>query len=339
MTFTKKITIKDVAELAGTSVATVSRVVNGKDDVAAELELTVQKAIKELNYVPNRAARALVKNKTNNIGIIVNNLHDPFFYDLIRGFEDGSVETNYDVMFCSVVNDDSSVKEKYVRHLSSGLVDAVVLYGSYRTDEKAVRYLVNNPKIELAMIENDIPEVHCNKILIDNYGGAQKAVEYLIGKGHRKIACISGNPIRKVAQDRLNGYVDAMRNNGLAISDDYLKHAFNNKDGYSCMKEILATRNRPSAVFCWDDGVASYAVNACQDEGIQIPQEMAIVGFDNRTMLPEDYRGPRITSVEQPLYRIGKETIELLSSRLASQEKQEPVTKIYETKIVEKETA
>ena len=111
MTFTKKITIKDVAELAGTSVATVSRVVNGKDDVAAELELTVQKAIKELNYVPNRAARALVKNKTNNIGIIVNNLHDPFFYDLIRGFEDGSVVTYYDVMFCIVVNDDCSVKE------------------------------------------------------------------------------------------------------------------------------------------------------------------------------------------------------------------------------------
>ena len=96
----KKITIRDVAEQAGTSVATVSRVINGKDDVAAELESAVRDAIRKLGYTPNRAARSLKNSRTNNIGIIVNNLHDPFFYDLIRGFEDGSVETNYDVMFC-----------------------------------------------------------------------------------------------------------------------------------------------------------------------------------------------------------------------------------------------
>ena len=334
----KKITIRDVAEQAGTSVATVSRVINGKDDVAAELESAVRDAIRKLGYTPNRAARSLKNSRTNNIGIIVNNLHDPFFYDLIRGFEDGSVETNYDVMFCSVVNDNPEAKEKYVRHLSGGLVDAIVLYGSYRTDAQAVEYLLNNPGIELVMIENDIPGVNCNKILIDNYGGAQKAVEYLIGKGHKKIAYISGNPNRKVAVDRLNGYLDTMRREGLLIRDDYILHAYNNMDGYGCMETILKSSDPPTAVFCWDDGVASYAARACKDAGVSIPEQMTIVGFDNRTMLPEDYQGPRITSVEQPLYRIGKETIELLSKRLSNPEKQEPITRIYETRVIEKET-
>ena len=100
----------------------------------------------------------------------------------------------------------------------------------------------------------------------------------------------------------------------------------------------MKSSDPPTAVFCWDDGVASYAARACKDAGVSIPEQMTIVGFDNRTMLPEDYQGPRITSVEQPLYRIGKETIELLSKRLSNPEKQEPITRIYETRVIEKET-
>ncbi|MCI6238362.1 MAG: LacI family transcriptional regulator [Lachnospiraceae bacterium] len=334
----KRATIKDVALTAGISVATVSRVVNNLGVVTPEHEKAVRDAIKQLNYTPNRAARALVKNKTHNIGIIVNNLHDPFFYDLIRGFEDGSIETNYDVMFCSVVNDDPESKEKYVRHLSGGLVDAIILYGSYRTDVHAIECLQNNPNIELAMIENDIPDLSCNKLLVDNIGGAKQAVEYLIANGHRKIAYISGNPNKKVTMDRLNGYVQTMQAHGLEIKDEYIHHVSENILGYQCMKDILKSKEKPTAVFCWDDGVASYAVRACIDEGVSVPGEMSIMGFDNRRIFPQGYRGPDITTIEQPLYQIGKESIELLSKRLSDPNSVEPIRKIYPTRVIEKET-
>ena len=140
----QNVTIREVAKRANTSPATVSRVINNLGNVTPELCRAVKEAIRELDYNPNHAARSLVKRKTNSIGIIVNNLHDPFFYGLLRGFEEGAQQTSYNVMFCSVVNGDAAMKEKYVRLLSNGMVDGIILYGSYLADESAIRYLHEN---------------------------------------------------------------------------------------------------------------------------------------------------------------------------------------------------
>ena len=201
----QNVTIREVAKRANTSPATVSRVINNLGNVTPELCRAVKEAIRELDYNPNHAARSLVKRKTNSIGIIVNNLHDPFFYGLLRGFEEGAQQTSYNVMFCSVVNGDAAMKEKYVRLLSNGMVDGIILYGSYLADESAIRYLHENRMEDYVMIENDIPGLACNKLLVDNVGGARQAVEYLIEQGHKHIAHICGNPNKKVTMDRFNG--------------------------------------------------------------------------------------------------------------------------------------
>ncbi|MCD7737173.1 MAG: LacI family transcriptional regulator [Lachnospiraceae bacterium] len=333
------VTIQEVAQRAKTSPSTVSRVINNLGNVTPELTKTVWEAIQELDYNPNHAARSLVKRKTNSIGIIVNNLHDPFFYDLLRGFEDGALQTSYNVMFCSVVNGDVAMKEKCVRHLSNGVVDGIILYGSYLTDEAAIRYLHENGREDYVMIENDIPDLFCNKLLVDNVGGARQAVEYLIEQGHQRIAHICGNPNKKVTMDRLNGYVDTMRDHGLEVRENYIQHTSSKyTSGYICMKRLLEREDRPTAVFCSDDAIASYAIRAAQDSGLDIPKDLSIIGFDHQAILPDRYRGPEITTVEQPLYTIGKESVCLLSQYLDSKEPLKPVTRLYETNLVVRET-
>lgn len=333
------ITIKDVAKASGVSLATVSRVVNGTDMVSEATKEKVMEAVRSLGYNPNNAARALVSHKTNAIGIVVHNLHDPFFYDLIRGFETGAQQTKYNVIFCSVLGSDIKSKEKYLKYLTNGVVDGIILYGSYLTDESVTRYLKDRNTMKYVMIENDIPDFSCNKLLIDNTGGAQSAIRYLKSKGHHSIAHICGNPNKKVTIDRLNGYLNEMRLAGLEIHDGYIGHTSTDyKSGYERMREMMELPCRPSAVFCSDDAIASYAVRAATDMGLCVPKDVSVIGFDNQTILPDCYRGPRITTVEQPLYQIGYDSVALLSQQLENQKTVTNVRKTYETRIVEKET-
>lgn len=334
----KIITIKDVAEAADVSLATVSRVINKCDNVKPERRDKVLKAIEKLGYLPNQAARSLVKKKTETIGIIINNLHDPFFYDLIKGFETGAQQTSYNVIFCSVMGGDAEVKEKYIRYLNKGVVDAVVLYGSYMSDDMLTRYMTDECPVKYLMVENDLPNFDGNKLLIDNINGARIATRYLIENGHRAIAHICGNPNKKVTIDRFNGFMETMRSAGLEITDGYIQYTMSDYyGGYDCMKRLLQSERRPSAVFCSDDAIASFAVRAAIDMGFRVPQDVSVMGFDNQKILPDKYQGPGITSMEQPLFNIGLDSIKILAEQLNGKS-EENVRKIYETKLVEKES-
>lgn len=335
----KNVSILDVAKEVNLSVSTVSRVINNSDKVKPETKALILDKIKELGYSPNQAARALVKQRTNCIGIVVNNLHDPFFHDLIKGFEMSAQQTSYAVMFCSVLGGDVARKEKYVKYLTNGVVDAVILYGSYLSDKKVVNYLKDINTIDYIMIEADIPELECNKLLVDNKGGARKAVEYLIGKGHQKIAHICGNQERKVAKERLDGYIEAIQNNNQQVREEYIEYISSDyRSGYECMNRLLDLEERPTAIFCADDAIASYAIRAIMARGLRIPEDISVMGFDNQSILPDHYKGPEITSVNQPLYKIGMDSIKILSERLNNEVPMKPVRIIYETEIIEKDT-
>lgn len=327
-----------VAREAGVSPATVSRVINNSGYVSREIRQKVENAIKTLGYVPNNAARALVNKRTNAIGVVVNNLHDPFFHDLIKGFEDGAAETSYNVVFCSALGGDAAGKDRYVKYLTNGVVDGVVLYGSYLSDEPIINYLIDI-KFPLILIENQISGTNINNMLIDNVGGAEKAVNYLISLGHKRIAHIAGNPNRKVTVDRMNGYINAMHRNALNIAPEYIQYVtVDYTSGYEKMKELMLFDHRPTAVFCGDDAIACYAVLAAMDLGLKIPDDVSVMGFDNQTILPKGYKGPNITTVAQPLYKIGKDSILFLTDVLAKDEQMDPINKIYSTEIVVKET-
>ena len=329
-------TIRDVATAAGVSLATVSRVINSPENVKEERRKLVEQAIEKLGYTPNQAARALVKRQTDTIGIIVNNLHDPFFHDLIRGFENGAQQTSYNVIFCSVMNGDVAVKEKYIRYLNNGVVDGVVLYGSYLSDTELTRYMGDEGNVKYLLIENDLPNLDCNKLLIDNVNGARTATQYLIDHGHTNIAHVCGNLNRRVMIDRFNGFVDCMRQNGLELREGSIQYTMADyRSGYNSMRTLLELTDRPTAVFCSDDAIASFAVRAALDMGLRVPEDISVMGFDNQLILPEKYAGPEITSMEQPLFAIGCDSIRLLVDQLSGNIKSS-FKKIYQTKVVEK---
>jgi DNA-binding LacI/PurR family transcriptional regulator len=336
----QKATIKDVAKLAGVSLSTVSRVLNDTRNVNPILKETVLDAIKTLNYNPNQAARSLVRKTTGCIGIVVSNLHDPFFSDLVKGFELGGELSGMNIVFCSALKNahDGTGRDRYVKFLTNGIADGVILYGSYLTDSSIVEYLTSLDSLKYMVIENEIPGIDCNKILIDNIGGTETAIDYLYQKGHRNIGCIIGDPNRRSILDRYNGFMNGIHKNNLKIKKDCIQYAYDDDDCRQRTLELISSENRPTAIFCSDDHYASLAIETIFAQGLNVPEDISVIGFDNRSVPNPHYSGPRITSIEQPLLEIGKDSVLMLASQLNADGKVSPINKIYQTKLVEKQT-
>lgn len=333
------VTIKEVARRSGVSLATVSRVLTNSRPVQPELRERVLEVAHELGYVPNTAARALVKRRTDAIGVVVNNLHDPFFHDLICGFEAGAARTDYNVVFCSAIGRERQHKQRYVHYLSNGVVDGIILYGSYDSDEALVREL-HAAHFPFFLIESSVDGIRANNLLIDNAGGVYNAVRYLYARGHRRIAYIAGRPEKRVCVERLNGYFRAMQDTGLGIPEGYVQYIEKDSgDGRLLMARYLAlpAAMRPTAVLCYDDAAASHAIRYALEQGVHVPQDISVMGFDNQTIPPDGYKGPAITTVAQPLYEIGFDSMILLAQILRG-ERDDVIVKQYQTQIAEKES-
>lgn len=333
------VTIKEIGKLAGVSPTTVSRVLNNSRAVQPEIYEKVLAVAEQMGYTPNTAARALVKKGTNAIGVVVNNLHDPFFHDLLLGFEYGALKSDYHVVFCSVMGKSMEEKRKYVSYLSNGVVDGVILYGVYLFDEEFIRGLYSTGFPTL-LIENNVEAVQAHTFSIDNQQGVYAAVEFLFQHDHRRIAYIAGKQDKAVCVERLLGYREAVRALGLEAREDYVSFIEEgSEDGWPIMDAFLSmpAQVRPTAVLCYDDAVASHAIRCALKRGVRVPRDISVMGFDNQTIAPSGYTGPAITSVAQPLYEIGYDSIVLLSEYLRG-DRRERISKTYQTSIAVKET-
>jgi LacI family transcriptional regulator len=330
-------TIKDVSRIAGVSLATVSRVINGASNISDKTRERVMEAIKSVGYKPNNLAKALVQRKTNTIGVVVNNLHDVFFHDLIKGFESGTNDTNYNLVFCSAYGNTYNNRFQYVRYLSQGVSDGIILYGSYFSDESLIKDLTasNTPFV---LVDSDVAGNKVNSLLIDNVNGACSAVDYLISLGHRDIAFIAGDPNKKDLMDRMSGYTYAMQRRSLLIRDGYIQHTTRDYHTASdCMHNLLAIADRPTAVFCANDAIASFAIKAAMEDGFNVPRDISVIGFDNQSYLPDGYGGPLITTMSHPLFQLAVDSIDMLIEILNNPQT-EPRTVLYPTEVVEKES-
>lgn len=331
------ITIKEIARKAGVSPATVSRVLTNCRPVQTELRERVLKVAEECGYSPNTAARSLLKKQTNAIGVVVNNLHDSFFHDLILGFESAAMESEYNIVFCSVMGKSEQEKQSYLRYLRNGVVDGIILYGTYHFDERFIRE-VHTSGFPLVLIENRVAGVDTHSLLVDNRQGVYNAVRYLHRYGHRRIAYIAGKPNKSVCIERLEGYQEAMRDLRLGPDERYIRSLENGRqDAAAFMKAFLSMdeRERPTAVLCYDDATAACAIDCAQALGFSVPEQISVMGFDNQTIPPSGYSGPAITSVSQPLFEIGFDSVLLLSQFLRG-ERKERISRTYATSIAEK---
>lgn len=308
-------TIRDVAEKAGVSIATVSRVINNQISVSPDTRKKVQKAIKDLNYQPNYLGRNLRRAKTKMILVILQNISNPFYSKVVRGIEEMGHQNGYNIMICNT-DSDPDRERTYLELMVNRLVDGVILM---------------EPEIdgyELSEISKDFPVVQCceykedvdvSHISIDNIKAGYTAVKHLISLGHSRIGMVSAYNRLLSAQQREEGYRNAILEAGLEYDSDLIKMgSYGYTGGLRATKELLEMEDRPTAIFAISDITAIGAIRAIKEKGLQVPDDIAVVGFDN-TSIASMY-DPRLTTISQPRYDMGKISMEVLLKLIKNKE-------------------
>jgi LacI family transcriptional regulator len=303
----KATTIQDVARESGVSVSTVSRVLNDKDDVAPETYQKVQDVIAELGYTSSLAARSMRSRRTNVIGLILPDVEDPFTIQVMRGVNRAIMELDYDLIAYtggSIRRHSSAEREQYyVSLLNGSITDGVIIVAPAATGfSTTAPVVVVDPN-------NDCPD--CPAVIATNHTGALEAMEYLIDLGHTRIGYIGGRPDLQSAQQRQQGYEDALCQAGIALDAELIVVGdFSTETGRLCTRQLLSLPEPPTAIFAANDQSAFGAIEAAHAAGLSVPGDLSVVGFDNT---PEAaYFQPALTTVDQFMDRMGYVATEML---------------------------
>lgn len=326
--------ISDVARRAKVSRTTVSRVLNGKDDVNEETRRRVLEAIKELNYRPSALARSLVKQKTDTIGVILSDITDPFFSRIIQGAEDVAYKFGYGIVYASM-RWDPEIKHNYVSFLRNGRVDGLIMMGHTVGNEDYVREMVED-KFPLVLVEYWIENLKANFISIDNKGGGYLATRHLLGLGHRRIAHVAGHKNAQVSQERLAGYRQALEEAGKLYDESMVVYSdFTTEGAIPVAKKLLSLPERPTAIFAANDLMAYGVIHAARELGLRVPQDLAVVGYDDIELA--SLVTPPLTTIHQPRYEIGSMAAWSLIQQIENKEMQPTVTE-FKTNMVIRES-
>jgi len=299
--------MSDVAKLANVSPATVSRVLSHPELVSVKTRKKVMEVIKQVNYKPHLVARQFRTQETKIILVVVPDITSAFFSKVLRGIEHVAIEHGYQVILGDT--EDTVEREKeYVNLLLQKQADGMVLLTA-RLNKKSLEEISKNYPIVLAC--EYIDGLNIPTVSIDNISSAIKATEHLINLGHTKIAHITGSINVVLSRDRLRGFQQAMLSHNLEVESVYIQEGDSSfESGYQQMLKLLALEEPPTAVFAFNDDMAMGAIKAAKERGITIPDDLAIVGFDNIKM--SSIIEPNLTTVDQPKYEIGKKAMELL---------------------------
>ena len=297
------ITIKEVAELAKVSQATVSRAINNHPTVKDANRKKVFDAIEQLGYKPNAFAQALASSRSNSIGMLVGSLDGPFYGPLMHHTEDTIRQNNNHLIVTS--GQESHTKEKdSIEFLRSKRVDGFILHSDKLSDDELIDVVKNTPAT--IILNRYIPDIADNCIFIDNELGGYLATKHLLDHGHTHIACITGQLSKGDSRDRLQGYRLALAEAGIDYNPSYVIEGRFDHDGtHERTRRLLDRASEITAVFCQNDNIALAVYDVAAERGIVIGKELSVVGFDN------DYHSahirPRLTTVNFPVEEMGRE--------------------------------
>jgi LacI family transcriptional regulator len=305
-------TIIDVARSAGVSAATVSRVLNGNSRVDPQLVAAVERVVKDLGYRPNRVARSLRLRHNRVWALVISDVRTgPFFADVVRGVEDGAYEAGYPMFLCNA-DEDPSKEAVYLQLALAENVAGVILTPSGPSTDLGP---LVDAGIHVVLADRRLPGSQADSVVTDNVGGARQAVDHLLANGYRRIACIAG-PLRvTTGSDRLRGYRLALEEAGRKVNPSLVRSGdFREPGGRRAMEELLEQRPRPDAVFICNNRMAAGALQVIEEAGLALPDDIAVVGFDEIVWAPLLRTG--LTTVGQPAYDLGHESARLLLSRI-----------------------
>lgn len=320
-------TIYDVGRLAGVSRSTVSRVINSKSEVDPKTAELVWEAVKKLNYHPNASARALVRRKTDMIGVMLADVSDPFYERIVKGIESVVSERNMGVVYYNSYDNLDDHKLIISSALESSQVDGLIVVGSNLGDHKTLSELIGEG-LPIAFIERYFSDAKIICAVCDNILGASIAVEYLLELGHRRIGCIAGDLSRQTAIDRLIGYKNVVKKYGLPLNEELIVPGdFQHASGYWGMKQLVALPDRPTAVFASNDMMAMGAIFAIKESGLSVPEDISVIGFDNITFASMIY--PQLTTMHQPLFEMGVLTARGLIEHITFGDQSEIIKQVF----------
>jgi LacI family transcriptional regulator len=299
------VTIREVASRAGVSIATVSRVFNNSDPVDQGTRERVKKAAVELRYVPNVLGRSLSMRRTDSIGLLLPDLFGEFFSEIIRGCDQTAQRNHYQLLVSSSHNSRKQIETAL--RMMRGRVDALVIMSPHINAETLNENLPRT--LPVLLLDCRVESNGFDSLNIDNVKGAAAMTKHLLSHGHTRVAIIKGTEGNVDAADRLKGYCLAMQESGIA-PDERLQAAgdFTEASGYAAVKSLLAVTPGPTAIFASNDSMAIGALSALRDEGIQIPEQMALAGFDDVPI--GSYLSPALTSVHVGINDMGILAIE-----------------------------
>jgi len=334
-------TIVEVAKRAGVSIATVSNVIRGTRRVSPKLTEQVRAAIRELNYSPNEIARSLKVRQTRMLAMVLPDITNPFFPEIIRGAEDTAFERGY---FLMTANTDEQIgrERRIVAALRSYRVDGVLLASASGTDTTHLKSTLD-AGVALVCLDRTVPGVKTDAVLLDNVRGARECVRHMIQKGHRRIAIITGPLDVQTGRERLRGYEEALREADIpAEQGRILEGDFRHESGYRLGKQIIerpagGQSARPTAIFVCNGVMTLGVLKAFEELKVRCPQDIALATFDDLAV--DSPFHPHLTTVVQPSYEMGARAAGILIDRIEGRISKEPTTvRVAPTLIVREST-
>jgi LacI family transcriptional regulator len=289
-------------------------VINGKRTVKEALRLRVTRAMEALDYHPDIVARSLKVRRTNTVGIIIPDVTNPFYPEIMRGMADVARHSGYSVLFCDS-NEDEELERSYLSTLFSRRVDGVLIAPA---NPYAVRDRLMRQRIPFVLYDRVPPNFPGAAVITDNFEASRNAVRYLIGLGHERIAIVVATAHLAAQVERLEGFRQALKEEHLAVREDYLRGVditdFSPQKGYQCGLELMRLPDPPTAIFCTNNRMTLGVMRALGELRILCPEGVSILGFDDFDWAAS--ASPRVTTVAQPTYEIGKQAMQLLVRKM-----------------------
>ncbi len=305
-------TIYDVARLAGVSTATVSRALNGTGQVAEPKRVAIDAAVEQLGYRPNTIARSLVTRSTQTIALLLPDITNPFYAELVKGIQALTLERGYTMLLCTT-GFDPELEDRYLRLLRAKHVDGALVDGLVLPPDRIARFVEDG--FPVVCLDRNVDSRAVPLVQVDNRLGARLATEHLLALGHTRIAHIMGAPAR-VSEERLLGYQGALSRAGVAPDSSLVGlGGFTENGGHDAMEALLAADTGLTAVFAANDLSAIGALNAIAASGRSVPGDISVVGFDDLRLAR--YTSPPLTTLRQPADVIARHATELLLGMIA----------------------
>lgn len=310
------VTIHDVARQARVSPATVSRVLNTNESVAADLRDRVLEVVRELGYRPNNQARNLRRRATTVIGVIISDITNPFFTSMVRGIEDAASAAGYSVILANA-DEDLAKEQRYLEVAAAERLAGVLLSPASATETRID--VLAERGIPVVTVDRRLKGADVDWVMVNNHAAAKEATRHLLDQGCTRIGFVAGRLATTTGAARLAGYRAALRAAGILTDRSLVVNGgFRLHGGREATESLLALPHRPDGLFVSNNLMTIGAIDALDQRGIKFPDEIAVVGFDD--MMPALSLRSQITAVSQPTYQIGRQATELLLHRVAGSE-------------------